>query len=160
MNGPATGRRRWSHRLRRIRAGAAPAAAPGNCQTDILSARKRQAGELPHRDLSAASRVGRGAVPRFSVEAIAASGAKLAFLATPHEASLELVPQLLEAGLRVVDLSGAFRFRNPETFAQWYKLPAPDAAMLAEAVYGLAGTLRQGSAERGWWPIRAAIRRR
>jgi len=29
--------------------------------------------------------------------------------------------------MRVVDLSGPFRFHNPETFAQWYKLPAPRA---------------------------------
>lgn len=73
----------------------------------------------------------------FSVEAIAASGAGTAFLATPHEASLELVPELLQAGLRVVDLSGAFRFRDPQTFARWYKLPEPDEAVTEHAVYGL-----------------------
>ncbi len=73
----------------------------------------------------------------FSVEGVAASGAGVAFLATPHEASLELVPPLLQAGLRVVDLSGAFRFREPETFAGWYKLPAPARELLEEAVYGL-----------------------
>jgi N-acetyl-gamma-glutamyl-phosphate reductase len=72
-----------------------------------------------------------------SVEAIAKSGAGTVFLSTPHEASLELVPELMEAGLRVVDLSGAFRFRNPETFSHWYKLPAPSADLLNEAVYGL-----------------------
>jgi N-acetyl-gamma-glutamyl-phosphate reductase len=37
----------------------------------------------------------------------------------------------------VVDLSGAFRFRDPRTFENWYRLPAPDAKLLAEAVYGL-----------------------
>jgi N-acetyl-gamma-glutamyl-phosphate reductase len=47
------------------------------------------------------------------------------------------VPQLLNAGLRVVDLSGAFRFRKPETFAHWYKLPAPPKNLAEEAVYGL-----------------------
>ena len=74
-----------------------------------------------------------------SVEAIAQSGAQAVFLSTPHEASLELVPALLAANpsLRIVDLSGAFRFRKPETFAEWYKLAAPDAATLSEAVYGL-----------------------
>lgn len=73
----------------------------------------------------------------FSVEAIAQSGASVAFLCTPHEASLETVPALLAAGLRVVDLSGAFRFREPETFAVWYKLPAPPRGLLEQAVYGL-----------------------
>jgi N-acetyl-gamma-glutamyl-phosphate reductase len=74
-----------------------------------------------------------------SVEAIASSGAQVVFLSTPHEASLELVPALLAANpaLRIVDLSGAYRFRAPETFAHWYKLAAPDSATLAEAVYGL-----------------------
>jgi N-acetyl-gamma-glutamyl-phosphate reductase len=74
-----------------------------------------------------------------SVEAIAKSGAELVFLSTPHEASLELVPQLLAANpqLRIVDLSGAFRFRDPGTFAHWYKLPPPDSGVLGEAVYGL-----------------------
>jgi N-acetyl-gamma-glutamyl-phosphate reductase len=73
----------------------------------------------------------------FSAEALAESGAEFVFLATPHEASLEAVPELLRAGLRVVDLSGAFRFREPGTFANWYQLPAPTQSLLAQAVYGL-----------------------
>lgn len=74
-----------------------------------------------------------------SVDAIASSGAEIIFLSTPHEASVELVPQLLAANprLRIVDLSGAFRFREPETFERWYKMTPPDAALLGEAVYGL-----------------------
>jgi len=74
-----------------------------------------------------------------SVEAVASSGAEVAFLSTPHEASLELVPRLLAANpsLRIIDLSGAYRFRSGETFSKWYKLPAPDANSLAQAVYGL-----------------------
>ncbi len=73
----------------------------------------------------------------FSVSAIAASGAEVAFLSTPHEASLEIAPELLRAGLRVVDLSGAFRFRNPETFGEWYKLAPAARPLLDGAVYGL-----------------------
>ena len=72
-----------------------------------------------------------------SVEAIAASGAGTAFLATPHEVSLDLVPELLRRGLRVVDLSGAFRFRDPQTFARWYQLPEPDQEVAQRAAYGL-----------------------
>ena len=74
-----------------------------------------------------------------SVEAVATSDADVVFLSTPHEASLELVPKLLAANseLRIVDLSGAFRFCNGQTFAEWYKLPAPDANALALTVYGL-----------------------
>ncbi len=73
----------------------------------------------------------------FSAEAVVQSGTQFVFLATPHEASLEAVPELVAAGLRVVDLSGAFRFRDAGTFARWYKLPPPPQQLLNEAVYGL-----------------------
>jgi N-acetyl-gamma-glutamyl-phosphate reductase len=72
-----------------------------------------------------------------SADAITSSGAATAFLATPHELSSELAPALLQAGLRVIDLSGSFRFRDAETFTSWYKLPAPPAEWLGEAVYGI-----------------------
>jgi N-acetyl-gamma-glutamyl-phosphate reductase len=80
---------------------------------------------------------GQAPVRTLSVKAIARSSAGTAFLATPHEVSAEIAPQLLDAGLRVVDLSGAFRFGQAETFERWYKLPTPHAARLGEAVYGL-----------------------
>jgi N-acetyl-gamma-glutamyl-phosphate reductase len=82
---------------------------------------------------------GQGDAPlrTLSVEAICGSAAGTAFLATPHDVSATLAPALLEAGLRVVDLSGAFRFRDQETFKNWYKLAAPPAELLAEAVYGI-----------------------
>jgi N-acetyl-gamma-glutamyl-phosphate reductase len=75
-----------------------------------------------------------------SAKAIAKSGADVVFLSTPHEASLELVPDLLAENpkLRIVDLSGALRFREPKTFADWYKLAPADTGTLSEAVYGLA----------------------
>jgi N-acetyl-gamma-glutamyl-phosphate reductase len=72
-----------------------------------------------------------------SLEAVTASSAGTAFLATPHEVSAEFAPKLLDAGFRVIDLSGAFRFSSADTFSSWYKLPAPHASRLADAVYGL-----------------------
>ena len=80
---------------------------------------------------------GEAPVRPLSVESILAGAAGLAFLATPHEASSDVAPKLLDAGLRVVDLSGAFRFRDPGVFSSWYKLPVPHASWLNEAVYGL-----------------------
>jgi N-acetyl-gamma-glutamyl-phosphate reductase len=88
-----------------------------------LFPRLRHKGEAPLRELS--------------FDAITSGGAGTAFLATPHEVSAELAPKLLDAGLRVVDLSGAFRFSSAQTFSHWYKLPAPHAGHLNEAVYGL-----------------------
>lgn len=74
-----------------------------------------------------------------SVDAITKSGVEIIFLSTPHEASIELVPELLAANskLRIIDLSGAFRFREPEKFERWYKMTPPDASLLRESVYGL-----------------------
>jgi N-acetyl-gamma-glutamyl-phosphate reductase len=81
--------------------------------------------------------IGEAPLRSLSLSEIIASNAGTAFLATPHEVSAEFAPALLEAGMRVVDLSGAFRFRSAETFASWYKLPTPHAKYLSEAVYGL-----------------------
>lgn len=59
------------------------------------------------------------------------------FLATPPEASMELTAQFLEAGAKVVDLSGAFRLRTVENYFRWYKEPHTAPNLLNEAAYGL-----------------------
>ncbi len=76
-------------------------------------------------------------------EAVQAEGLALVFLATPAEASMELVPGMLSAGARVVDLSGAFRLGNPETYARWYKAKHAAPELFQEAVYGLPEHCRQ-----------------
>ena len=81
--------------------------------------------------------VGEAPLHPLSVAEIIASSAGTAFLATPHDVSAEIAPVLLEAGMRVIDLSGAFRFHSADTFVSWYKLPTPHASWLSEAVYGL-----------------------
>jgi len=59
------------------------------------------------------------------------------FLATPAEASLELAPLLLGAGVRVIDLSGAFRLRDPDLYPKFYGFQHPRPDLLQEAFYGL-----------------------
>src|SRR3989442_6675027 len=75
----------------------------------------------------------------------AARSEKLAavFLATPAEVSLDLAPAMLDAGAKVSDLSGAFRLRPPERYAQWYKAEHTQPALLAEAAYGLPEFCRE-----------------
>jgi N-acetyl-gamma-glutamyl-phosphate reductase len=66
------------------------------------------------------------------------SKADVVFTATPSGISSELVPKLVDAGLKVIDLSGDFRLRSGELYEQWYKhKPAADK-YLQQAVYGLA----------------------
>jgi N-acetyl-gamma-glutamyl-phosphate reductase len=64
-------------------------------------------------------------------------GLALVFLATPPEVSIELAPALLDAGTKVVDLSGAFRLGTVENYQRWYKTTHAQPGLLAEAVYGL-----------------------
>jgi N-acetyl-gamma-glutamyl-phosphate reductase len=59
------------------------------------------------------------------------------FLATPAEASLELAPRLVEAGVQVIDLSGAFRLRDPALYPKFYGFQHPRPHLLSEAFYGL-----------------------
>ncbi|HEX7058166.1 MAG TPA: N-acetyl-gamma-glutamyl-phosphate reductase [Bacilli bacterium] len=60
------------------------------------------------------------------------------FAATPSGVSSELCPRLLDAGLKVIDLSGDFRLRSQEAYETWYKRKAADKKYLQRAVYGLA----------------------
>lgn len=66
--------------------------------------------------------------------------ADLVFTATPHGASMRIVPPLVERGIRVVDLSGDYRFDNIDTYEKWYgfKHETP-----LEAVYGLPEIYRE-----------------
>ncbi|MBE0658922.1 MAG: N-acetyl-gamma-glutamyl-phosphate reductase [Bryobacteraceae bacterium] len=72
-----------------------------------------------------------------NVEAMVASAIKAVFLATPPEVSMELAPPLLDRGIKVIDLSGAFRLRTAENYTRWYKEPHSAVAWLEKAVYGL-----------------------
>ncbi len=78
-----------------------------------------------------------------TAEGAKAAGLDAAFLATPPEVSMEITPWLLEAGIRVVDLSGAFRLRTVENYKRWYKEEHTQAALLEEAAYGLPEFYRE-----------------
>lgn len=70
-------------------------------------------------------------------EAIAAEALDVVFLATPAEVSMELAAGILKGTSRVIDLSGAFRLRDPETYSRWYGHRHTAPQLFAEAVYGL-----------------------
>jgi len=73
----------------------------------------------------------------FVFEKLLDSKPEVVFLATPNEASAELVPKLLDLGLRVIDLSGAFRLNDPALYPTWYGFTHERPALLDQAVYGL-----------------------
>ena len=72
-----------------------------------------------------------------TAEAAVAAGIQVVFLATPVEVSIELTSGFLAAGIRVIDLSGAFRLGTVENFSRWYGENHTDPHLMAEAVYGL-----------------------
>jgi len=70
-------------------------------------------------------------------ESVATEGLKAVLLATPPEVSMDLTPKFLDAGAKVIDLSGAFRLRTPERYQQWYKEAHTAPQLFSEAAYGL-----------------------
>lgn len=61
----------------------------------------------------------------------------VAFTALPHGASKEVIPALLEQGVKVIDLSGDYRYDSVEVYEEWYGEPHSSPELLKESVYGL-----------------------
>jgi len=58
------------------------------------------------------------------------------FLAIPHKVSMNIVPDLLNAGIKVVDLSADFRLKDPKVYEKYY-CPHTHPELFEKAVYGL-----------------------
>jgi N-acetyl-gamma-glutamyl-phosphate reductase len=95
--------------------------------------------ESIHPHLKGIAKESSHAVELFEWSRLADAGIEILFMATPHEQSREWVPEAIERGLRVIDLSGAWRLQEESNRAV-YKLedanPAKAAELQSEAVYG------------------------
>jgi N-acetyl-gamma-glutamyl-phosphate reductase len=138
-------------RSRRVRA--AVAGATGYAGRELIALLARHpAARLTH--LMSSGRDGKGARPLeqshpalrgksrlvilpLDLEALTPATTDVLFLATPHETSHEAVPELLDRGVRVIDLSGAFRLKDAGAYPRWYGFEHQAGAALEEAVYGL-----------------------
>lgn len=111
---------------------------PSACVTHLMSSGRDWKAPFPieRAHPSLRGRFSVSCVP-LSVEGLVPSEVDLVFLATPHETAHEVVPALLDRGLRVVDLSAAFRLRDASAYPRWYGFEHGAAGPLAEAVYGL-----------------------
>jgi N-acetyl-gamma-glutamyl-phosphate reductase len=72
-----------------------------------------------------------------------AAAADVAFLALPHGVAVEFAGPLLQAGMRVIDLSADFRIKNSATYREFYGNEHGAPQLLAHAVYGLAEIYRE-----------------
>ncbi|MCD8049595.1 MAG: N-acetyl-gamma-glutamyl-phosphate reductase [Clostridia bacterium] len=67
----------------------------------------------------------------------AARECDVVFTALPHGASKEVIPSLYDAGLRVIDLSGDFRYNDAAVYEKWYGQKHSNPELLEVSVYGL-----------------------
>lgn len=59
------------------------------------------------------------------------------FFATPHGTAMQSVPQLLESGIKIIDLSADFRLKEVSIWQKWYGMEHACPQWLKEAIYGL-----------------------
>jgi N-acetyl-gamma-glutamyl-phosphate reductase len=111
----------------------------GHARAEAVLLEHRQDAEDPPQPIQAKQHARLSCTP----EAVQAGQLALVFLATPAEVSMELAPGMLAAGVKVVDLSGAFRLGDAATYARWYKEKHTAPELLAEAVYGLPEFCRE-----------------
>jgi N-acetyl-gamma-glutamyl-phosphate reductase len=71
------------------------------------------------------------------------SRADCIFSCLPHGVVTVMVPPLLAAGKKVIDLSADYRLRDPKAYAHWYNQEHGDPERLAIAVYGLPELFRE-----------------
>ncbi len=67
----------------------------------------------------------------------AAAGCDVALLALPHKVTAAKVPELIAAGVKIVDMSGDFRLRDAQVYRQFYGVEHPHPELLGTFVYGL-----------------------
>ena len=66
-----------------------------------------------------------------------AAESDVVFTSLPHGASGEVIPKLYEAGTRVIDMSGDFRYDDVKTYEAWYGVTHARPDLLDVSVYGL-----------------------
>jgi N-acetyl-gamma-glutamyl-phosphate reductase len=75
-----------------------------------------------------------------------AAGAEFVFLALPHKASMAVAGELVNRGVRVLDLSADFRLKDPAAYRTWYGFEHVAPALLGQAIYGLPELHREAIA--------------
>lgn len=65
------------------------------------------------------------------------------FTALPHGASKEVIPELFKSQVKVIDLSGDFRYDDIKVYEKWYGEPHSSPEVLEESVYGLCELHRE-----------------
>lgn len=70
------------------------------------------------------------------------SDSDVVFTALPHGAAKEVIPQLVERGVRVIDFSGDYRYKSKDVYEKWYGEKHTSPHLLEKSVYGLCELYR------------------
>lgn len=82
------------------------------------------------------------ALEELDYEAVA-KNSDIVFTCLPHGASAETAAQLLAKGVKVIDLSGDFRYNDISVYESWYKVKHAAPELLTESVYGMPELYRE-----------------
>jgi len=74
---------------------------------------------------------------------VALGACDVVFFATPNGTAMEMAPELIERGARVIDLGADFRIRDLDVWSEWYGMTHQCPGLAAEAVYGLPERYRE-----------------
>jgi len=77
----------------------------------------------------------------------ALAGCDVVFFATPNGTAMAMAPQLIDAGVRIIDLAADFRLKRAAEWEEWYGIPHTCPGYLEEAVYGLTEVNRDAIRE-------------
>jgi len=105
-------------------------------EVTLTAITSRKEDGLPVADLYPSLR-GRVAMHFSSPDKANLSECDVVFFATPHGVAMAQARELLDAGVKIIDLAADFRLQDVAQFQQWYGIPHACPDLLKEAVYGL-----------------------
>ena len=105
-------------------------------QVQLQAVTSRKEDGMPIADMYPSLR-GRVALAFSAPEKANLTECDVVFFATPHGVAMAQTPELLAAGVKVIDLAADFRLQDTAVFEKWYKMPHSCPELLKEAVYGL-----------------------
>src|SRR5688572_11246708 len=76
-------------------------------------------------------------IEAYSLDAVKRAKPDVVITATEHDLSMRFAAELIAAGLRVIDMSGAFRMKDAALYPKWYGFEHTAQDLLQQAVYGL-----------------------
>ena len=109
-------------------------ASHSHVQLTAITSRKEDG--LPVADMYPSLR-GRVSLAFSAPEKACLTDCDVVFFATPHGVAMAQAPELLAAGVKIIDLAADFRLKDTAQFEKWYGMPHSCPDILAEAVYGL-----------------------